>query len=229
MVYERLPEFCSHCTTIGHNISACEWLHPKEVTVERGKKPESEPFAKKQMVTKLVEEIITIENAKGQEETKEPQQHDAIPPDKHDTSFSMALHNVTDEIVSSKLSLGMPIIQPVDDNSTNYSAHILSNQEEDTAGSAIPETQPEVLIANDDEFEAEVQNEFMVIKNAWADLVEGDEPFTTYVSKNKRKKNTQLAKSAGQQYHTRSKGAQPVAEPGLYWSLGTILTAIFFW
>jgi hypothetical protein len=32
VVYERLPEFCSHCQIIGHNIHACKWLQPDVTT-----------------------------------------------------------------------------------------------------------------------------------------------------------------------------------------------------
>ncbi|MCI20910.1 NBS resistance protein, partial [Trifolium medium] len=28
VVYESLPEFCSHCKTIGHHVLNCKWLHP---------------------------------------------------------------------------------------------------------------------------------------------------------------------------------------------------------
>jgi hypothetical protein len=27
--YERMPLFCQHCHSIGHNISSCRWLHPQ--------------------------------------------------------------------------------------------------------------------------------------------------------------------------------------------------------
>jgi hypothetical protein len=26
--YEWLPDFCSHCQNIGHNVSSCHWLYP---------------------------------------------------------------------------------------------------------------------------------------------------------------------------------------------------------
>ena len=45
VAYEWLPEFCTHCQTIGHDVSACRWLYPraennahKEIIVQ-GKKP----------------------------------------------------------------------------------------------------------------------------------------------------------------------------------------------
>jgi len=36
--YEWLPEFCTHCQTIGHDISSCRWLYPlKDSIVHKGK------------------------------------------------------------------------------------------------------------------------------------------------------------------------------------------------
>jgi hypothetical protein len=42
--YEGLPEFCTHCKSIGHNINSCRWLYPRNVDkladlVDKGKKP----------------------------------------------------------------------------------------------------------------------------------------------------------------------------------------------
>jgi len=28
--YERLPDFCTHCKSIGHNVNSCHWLHPRK-------------------------------------------------------------------------------------------------------------------------------------------------------------------------------------------------------
>jgi len=42
--YEGLPEFCTHCTSIGHNVTSCRGLHPRRVEnnehqTDKGKKP----------------------------------------------------------------------------------------------------------------------------------------------------------------------------------------------
>jgi len=42
--YEGLPEFCTHCKSIGHNVNSCRWLYPRNVDkladlVDNGKKP----------------------------------------------------------------------------------------------------------------------------------------------------------------------------------------------
>ena len=41
--YEGLPDFCSRCKSIGHNVMSCRWLHPKQADkhehpVDKGKK-----------------------------------------------------------------------------------------------------------------------------------------------------------------------------------------------
>jgi hypothetical protein len=49
VAYEWLPEFCTHCHTLGHDVSSCRWLYPqKDKTVHKernvqGKKPVSTP------------------------------------------------------------------------------------------------------------------------------------------------------------------------------------------
>jgi hypothetical protein len=30
VVYEWLPEFCTHCKSIGHSVITCSWLHPQK-------------------------------------------------------------------------------------------------------------------------------------------------------------------------------------------------------
>lgn len=35
VVYEWLPEFCSHCQMIGHDVMTCRWLIPKKVVVDK--------------------------------------------------------------------------------------------------------------------------------------------------------------------------------------------------
>jgi len=43
--YEWLPDFCTHCQTIRHDVSACRWLYPRKETnahkdtIVKGKKP----------------------------------------------------------------------------------------------------------------------------------------------------------------------------------------------
>jgi hypothetical protein len=62
------------------------------------------------------------------------------------------------------------------------------------------------MIANDDEFNAEVQKDLQVAKQLWADMAD-ENPYKLVVSKSQRKRLKQLARSAGQPYNTRSQGA----------------------
>jgi len=49
LAYEWLPDYCTHCHTIGHDVSSCRWLYPqKDNTVHKekivqGKKPVPTP------------------------------------------------------------------------------------------------------------------------------------------------------------------------------------------
>jgi hypothetical protein len=74
---------------------------------------------------------------------------------------------------------------------------------------AIPETQLDVVITKDDEFDEVAKQDNALVRQTWADMVEKEAPFTTYISPSQRKKMKQKdkhIKSAGQPYHTRSKG-----------------------
>jgi len=41
VVYERMPNFCTHCQNIGHHVSICRWIHPRK---------EKENYTKKEKV-----------------------------------------------------------------------------------------------------------------------------------------------------------------------------------
>jgi len=30
VVYEPMPDFCTHCQNIGHHVSVCRWLYPRK-------------------------------------------------------------------------------------------------------------------------------------------------------------------------------------------------------
>jgi hypothetical protein len=59
-----------------------------------------------------------------------------------------------------------------------------------------------------EDFDHDVQHDIQVLKQVWSDMVE-EKPLTPFVSKGQKKKNKKIARSTGQQYHTRSKGAPP--------------------
>jgi len=37
VVYERIPEFCSHCQTLGHDVTNCRWLFPRKEIISKDK------------------------------------------------------------------------------------------------------------------------------------------------------------------------------------------------
>jgi hypothetical protein len=70
-----------------------------------------------------------------------------------------------------------------------------------------------VRVVNDEEFDDVVHKDLQLAKKFWDDMVEAkqgkqEESFTPFVSKS-RKKNKNLARSACQPYHSRSKVAPP--------------------
>jgi hypothetical protein len=54
IVYERLPAFCYHCNVIGHDDSACKWIHPPKTNenVKKLKKEAIHQAIKKEYVAK---------------------------------------------------------------------------------------------------------------------------------------------------------------------------------
>jgi len=37
VVYERIPDFCSHCQTLGHDVTNCRWLYPRKEDMYKDK------------------------------------------------------------------------------------------------------------------------------------------------------------------------------------------------
>jgi len=37
VVYERIPDFCSHCQTLGHDVTNCRWLYPRKDVMSKDK------------------------------------------------------------------------------------------------------------------------------------------------------------------------------------------------
>lgn len=64
VVYERMPDFCTHCQNIGHHISVCRWIHPRK---EKENNTEKEKVAqgKKQMPTQRTEWVPLKDNPSG--------------------------------------------------------------------------------------------------------------------------------------------------------------------
>lgn len=58
VVYERMPDFCTHCQNIGHHVSVCRWIHPQ-------KEKEKVAQGKKQMPTQRTEWVPLKDNPSG--------------------------------------------------------------------------------------------------------------------------------------------------------------------
>jgi hypothetical protein len=120
------------------------------------------------------------------------------------TSFSMPLKDVTDEIVQGELAIAEPVLQqitePVDKEK-------MVDTTSDDGEEIVIETQL-TRVVNDEEFDDVVQKELQMVKQIWADMADNDKQFTSVVSKSQKKRNRQKMHSAGQPYHTRSKGAR---------------------
>jgi hypothetical protein len=116
--YERLPDFCKHCNSIGHDVSNCRWLYPRKDDTNKksadGKGKEKVPVQKPTWMplkdnpsgtgsSKAFEAPTTVASSTPIDSSstaapKSPQQ--SVP---QDTSFSFALQDVTDDIIPSSL------------------------------------------------------------------------------------------------------------------------------
>jgi len=64
VVYERMPDYCTHCQTIGHDVSACRWLFPRKDKVGNAAK-EIVGQGKKPVQAKRSEWVPLKENPSG--------------------------------------------------------------------------------------------------------------------------------------------------------------------
>ncbi|MCI32186.1 hypothetical protein A2U01_0053398, partial [Trifolium medium] len=87
------------------------------------------------------------------------------------TSFSMMLHNVSDQIGSGELHTHMPVIQEINE------PEVIQTHDEELSDEGeeiiVPETQL-TRVVKDTEFSAQVQNELKVVKQLWADTAEAE-------------------------------------------------------
>jgi len=61
VVYERILDFCSHCQTLGHDVTNCRWLYPRKEDMSKDKVAKG----KTQMPTKKPQWVPTKENPSG--------------------------------------------------------------------------------------------------------------------------------------------------------------------
>jgi hypothetical protein len=236
VVYERLPSFCTHCQVIGHMIASCNWIHPQKKQLDHGKKVVEFPKVVHKYVEKqhrnvpgplgvVAHEAVhnTVVDIESDAEAVPKQQGIVVTAaadeeatrvsnNKSDTAFSFALINVQDEVVHRELEKTDCVLeQIVGEVNSPPTLEITPDVAQEDAtqvdeSQPIPET-PNLLVADEHEFDDIARKDIALVQQAWADMAE--QPFTPYVSKNQRKRNNKAARSAGQPYHTRSKGVPP--------------------
>ncbi|WJX78260.1 hypothetical protein P8452_61504 [Trifolium repens] len=109
--------------------------------------------------------------------------------------------HVFDDIAHVELPADTSVLYLVENEAAGKNIDVDENKE---SADIVPETQPNIEVVSDTEFDEEVQRDLQFIKN---NIVE-DENFTLYVSKHQKKINKRLASSAGQPYNTRSRGVK---------------------
>jgi hypothetical protein len=115
----------------------------------------------------------------------------------------MPLNDVTDEIVQGELAVSEPVLQQITEP---VDSEKMVDASSDDGEEIVIETQLTRMV--NDEFDDVVQKELQVVKQIWADMADNDKQFTSVVSKSQKKRNRQKMCSAGQPYHTRSKGTR---------------------
>lgn len=101
VVYEWLPNFCSHCQNLGHDVTGCRWLYPRkksQVPHETVVKGKAQFQSKNQAWVPLKYNPSVFGSSTTFVASAE--KHSNVAPSKDMTanSFSFALQNVTDEI-----------------------------------------------------------------------------------------------------------------------------------
>jgi hypothetical protein len=62
VVYKRLPDYCTHCQTIGHSVNGCNKLHPQFKSNPKSKLLKKGVSTKQQYMSHLVEKSrVSIE------------------------------------------------------------------------------------------------------------------------------------------------------------------------
>jgi len=99
VVYEWMPDYCTHCQNLGHLVTNCRWLYPKKDANEPVDKGKAKVLVQKttwvpaqtnptRISSSNVFEAQAVTNTKGTKPAK----------DTADNSFSFALQNVVDQV-----------------------------------------------------------------------------------------------------------------------------------
>ncbi|MCI10848.1 DEAD-box ATP-dependent RNA helicase [Trifolium medium] len=75
VVYEKLPEYCNHCQTIGHSVTVCHKIHPKSVATDACVKKHvlAKPSTKAVFVAKGTAQAQTTSVSGAEQVTPVPQ------------------------------------------------------------------------------------------------------------------------------------------------------------
>ncbi|PNY10775.1 hypothetical protein L195_g007364 [Trifolium pratense] len=118
------------------------------------------------------------------------------------TSFSMPLHNVSDDIGNGELHSHEPVIQKIEVPEAPQIGIIDDDCSDD--GEGIVVEMQITRVVNDEEFDVAVQNELKVVKQLWAEMTESEK--LRLFRRVRKKRNKQNVRSASQTYNARSKG-----------------------
>ncbi|PNY03673.1 putative NBS resistance protein [Trifolium pratense] len=224
VVYERLPDFCTHCNILGHDITACKWLHPdkerdhskqiikvkKEAAqvLQYVAKPQPKPQQKNGSTTLPQMDApqhreslpVPVASAKPRTHTQENATKDNIPvmytEAKGEKATSTSYSMPLQGVTDEIVQGKLPVTGPILEEVVVQSLDVVRNNNSgEEEVIFVPETQLTRVVADDD-FDDVVQKDLHAAKKLWADMVEMEQPFTPVVSKSKLKKERQKLRSA---------------------------------
>jgi len=103
VVYEWMPDFCTHCQNLGHHVTSCRWLYPRKDAIEPAAKIDK---GKTKAPVKNIESVplqtnpsgIGSSNAFAALETNTKVTETETVRDIADNTFSFPLQNVVDHV-----------------------------------------------------------------------------------------------------------------------------------
>jgi hypothetical protein len=195
VVYERLPDFCSHCTIIGHDISVCKWLRlekeaadnkqiikvKKEATRVMKYVPKAAESSAQPVNDNANETVNNIDTTRNNIDTATPENIQEVVAESQgaDATKVNKVSSPRDQLQGS--AYNMPLLGVTDEimqGNVNGAAPILQRTDElvevETINESddeqniilVPETQL-TKVVNDEEFDAVVQKDLQVVKQIW--------------------------------------------------------------
>ncbi|MCH97578.1 hypothetical protein A2U01_0018573, partial [Trifolium medium] len=175
--YERLPEYCYHCFSIGHSVANCHKLYPNEKLEEKGNKEQEKPskqYVPKQIIV-LVHKVVqaqpvhnfgTLEDGLDHGHDIEKQQFDTIT--NHHENAMCTMNRAHGGTVQHLVQNNAEVHKDVeDDSSTTDSGNVIS-QGPDVVN--IPETQLITCLKPPSHPNDRMQRDTEIIQKAWEDV-----------------------------------------------------------